>query len=203
MNSNPLGHKVAIVTGASSGIGRATAIALATAGATVIVNHFPSKDACTKAEAVVREIGDAGGCAILIAADISSEDQVQAMFAETLSRFSQLDILVNNAGIERPSPIQDMTIADWQAVIDVNLTGQFGGARIPEPQNSRSAFSRHRHDHFREFGPRDYSLGFPDELCGLERRRLSPYAIARSRAGAHEDTGEFGGTRCDPNADQP
>jgi glucose 1-dehydrogenase len=86
----------------------------------VIVNHFPSEDACTKAEAVVREIGDAGGCAIFIAADISREDQVKAMFAETLSRFSQLDILVNNAGIERPSPIQDMTIADWQAVIDVN-----------------------------------------------------------------------------------
>ena len=88
---------MAIVTGASSGIGRATAIALATAGATVIVNHFPSEDACTKAEAVVREIRDAGGCAIPIAADISSEDQVEAMFAETLDRFGKLDILINNA----------------------------------------------------------------------------------------------------------
>lgn len=125
MNSNTLGQQVAIVTGASSGIGRATAIALATAGATVIVNYFPSEDSRTKAETVVREIGDAGGRAIAIAADISSEDQVEAMFAETLNRFSKLDILINNAGIERPAPIQDMTLADWQAVIDVNLTGQF------------------------------------------------------------------------------
>jgi glucose 1-dehydrogenase len=63
--------------------------------------------------------------AIAIAADISSEDQLEAMFAETLNRFSKLDILINNAGIERPAPIQDMTLADWRAVIDVNLTGQF------------------------------------------------------------------------------
>ncbi|EAQ33505.1 oxidoreductase, short-chain dehydrogenase/reductase family protein [Nitrobacter sp. Nb-311A] len=125
MNSNILEHKVAVVTGASSGIGRATAIALAKAGATVIVNHFPSEDSRSEAEAVVREIGDAEGRALAIAADISSEDQVEAMFAGTLNRFSKLDILVNNAGIERPAPIQDMTLADWRAVIDVNLTGQF------------------------------------------------------------------------------
>lgn len=74
MNSKTLGQQVAIVTGASSGIGRATAIALATAGATVVVNHFPSEDSCTQAETVVREIEDAGACAIAIAADISRED---------------------------------------------------------------------------------------------------------------------------------
>lgn len=125
MNSNILEHKVAVVTGASSGIGRATAIALAKAGATVIVNHFPSEDSRSEAEAVVREIGDAEGRALAIAADISSEDQVEAMFAETLNRFSKLDVLINNAGIERPAPIQDMTLADWRAVLDVNLTGQF------------------------------------------------------------------------------
>jgi glucose 1-dehydrogenase len=91
----------------------------------VIVNHFPSEDDHINAEAVVREIGDAGGRAIAVAADIRREDQVEAMFAETLDRFSKLDILINNAGIERPASIQDMTLADWQAVIDVNLTGQF------------------------------------------------------------------------------
>ena len=125
MNSNTLGQRVAIVTGASSGIGRATAIALAAAGATVIVNHFPSEDSRIDAESLVQEIGDAGGRAIAIAADISSEDQVEAMFAETLNRFGKLDILINNAGIERPAPVQDMTLAIWQAGIDVNLTGQF------------------------------------------------------------------------------
>lgn len=120
-----LGQQVAIVTGASSGIGRATAKALAAAGATVVVNHRPSETSRSKAEAVLREIGDAGGRAIALAADISREDQVEAMFAETLNRFDSLDILVNNAGIERPAPIQDMALTDWQAVIDVNLTGQF------------------------------------------------------------------------------
>jgi glucose 1-dehydrogenase len=125
MSSKTLGQQVAIVTGASSGIGRATAIALAMEGAIVIVNHFPSEDDRINAEAVVREISDAGGNAVAVAADIRREDQVEAMFAETLDRFGKLDILVNNAGIERPASIQDMTLADWQAVIDVNLTGQF------------------------------------------------------------------------------
>jgi glucose 1-dehydrogenase len=125
MSSKTLGQQVAIVTGASSGIGRATAIALAMEGAIVIVNHFTSEDDRINAETVVREISDAGGNAVAVAADIRREDQVEAMFAETLDRFGKLDILVNNAGIERPASIQDMTLADWQAVIDVNLTGQF------------------------------------------------------------------------------
>jgi glucose 1-dehydrogenase len=120
-----LEQKVAIVTGASSGIGRATAIAFASAGATVVVNHLPSETSRAQADAAVRDIADAGGHAIALAADISREDQVDAMFAETVDRFGRLDILVNNAGIERPSAIQSMTLADWQAVIDVNLTGQF------------------------------------------------------------------------------
>lgn len=125
MKSKDLRQQVAIVTGASSGIGRATAMALATAGATVVVNHLPTEASRSKAEAVLREIGEAGGHAFAVAADISREDQVEAMFAETLDRFGKLDILINNAGIERPASIQDMTLADWQAVIDVNLTGQF------------------------------------------------------------------------------
>jgi glucose 1-dehydrogenase len=115
--------KVAIVTGASSGIGRATAKALAAAGLTVVVNHRPPSR--SDAEQVIQEIVGGGGRAVAIGADISREDQVDAMFAQTLERFSRLDLLVNNAGIERPSPIQDMSLADWRAVIDVNLTGQF------------------------------------------------------------------------------
>jgi glucose 1-dehydrogenase len=120
-----LAHKVALVTGAGSGIGRATAKAIADAGATVIVNHRPAPESRSKAETVVREIEAAGGRAIALAGDVSREDQVQAMFAEALDRLGRLDILVNNAGIERPAAIRDMTLADWQAVIDVNLTGQF------------------------------------------------------------------------------
>lgn len=123
MDIQRLEQKVAIVTGASSGIGRATA--LADAGATVVVNHLPSTASRSQADAAVQDITDAGGHAIALAADIAREDQVDAMVTETLDRFGRLDILINNAGIERPSAIRDMTLADWQAVIDVNLTGQF------------------------------------------------------------------------------
>jgi glucose 1-dehydrogenase len=127
--NSPLRNQVAIVTGASSGIGRATAKAIATAGATVVVNHPPPEKSRSKAEAVVREIEQAGGRAIAIAADVTREDQVEAMFSEAIERFGRLDILINNAGIERPAPIREMSLADWQAVIDVNLTGQFLCAR--------------------------------------------------------------------------
>jgi glucose 1-dehydrogenase len=91
----------------------------------VVVNHPPRDRSRTKAEEVVREIEHAGGRAIPIAADISREEDVEAMFAQTVERLGQVDILINNAGIERPAPIQEMPLADWQAVIDVNLTGQF------------------------------------------------------------------------------
>jgi glucose 1-dehydrogenase len=121
--------QVAVVTGASSGLGRATAVELARLGAIVVVNHPPRTGSREKAAAVVTEIVAAGGQAVAIAADVTREDQVEAMMAETLQRFGTLHVLVANAGIERPAAIQDMTLADWQAVIDVNLTGAFLTAR--------------------------------------------------------------------------
>ncbi len=146
MSSSSLGGKVAIVTGASSGIGRATAKALANAGATVVVNHPPRERSHSKAHDVIQEITGAGGRAVSIAADIRREDQVDAMFTEALQRFGRLDLLVNNAGIERGQAVQDMALAEWQEVIDVNLTGQFlcsrAAARVfldQEPQGSTRA----------------------------------------------------------------
>ncbi len=122
-----LPNRVALVTGASSGIGAAVAQALAADGATVVVNYpGGSPDA---ANVVVKTITDAGGRAIALAADVSKEDQVQAMFAETIRQFGTLHILVANAGIQQDSPFTDMTLAQWQRVIDVNLTGQFLCAR--------------------------------------------------------------------------
>lgn len=120
-----LSGQAAIVTGASSGIGSAVAKALAQAGASVVVDHPPGPTSREKAEAVVAEIEAAGGDAMAFAADISRQDQVAAMVQEAVKRFGALDIMVANAGIERSSPIEDMRLADWQAVIDVNLTGAF------------------------------------------------------------------------------
>lgn len=124
-----LSGQTAIVTGASSGIGRAMANALAARGANVVVNHPPFEGSDEKAAAVVSEIEQAGGRATAIAADISKEDQVDAMVARTVEELGGLHIMIANAGIEKPSPIQEMKLSDWQAVIAVNLTGAFLTAR--------------------------------------------------------------------------
>jgi glucose 1-dehydrogenase len=119
--------QAAIVTGASSGIGRACAMALGQAGVAVVVNHRP-RSAGDAAE-VVAAIERDGGRAIALAADVSREDEVQAMFTETVRRFGTVHILVNNAGMQRGAPFQDMSLEQWRQVIDVNLTGQFLCAR--------------------------------------------------------------------------
>jgi glucose 1-dehydrogenase len=116
----------ALVTGASSGIGRAVAAHLAREGAAVAVNYAGNAAA---AEAVVAEIVAAGGEAFAVRADVSKEDDVEAMFAQAIERFGTLDILVNNAGLQQDAPFDTMTLAQWQRVIDVNLTGQFLCAR--------------------------------------------------------------------------
>jgi glucose 1-dehydrogenase len=124
-----LSGRVAIVTGANSGIGRGVALELARAGAKVVVNHRPNQDSEERGKAVVQDITKAGGQAVAVAADISREDDVEQLFRAASHHFQDIDILVNNAGIEQPAPIQDMTLAQWQKVIDINLTGQFLCAR--------------------------------------------------------------------------
>jgi glucose 1-dehydrogenase len=121
-----LAGQKALVTGANSGIGKAVAIALATAGADVVVNYVDAPDA---AQEVVDTIAAAGGRAIAIKADVSNETDVQSMFQQMLQKFGTIDILVNNAGLQRDSPFDQMTLAQWNMVIGVNLTGQFLCAR--------------------------------------------------------------------------
>lgn len=122
----PLKGQRALVTGASSGIGAAVARALGAAGAAVVVNYVVNPDA---AEAVADEIRAAGGEALAIKADVSREDDVQAMFARMLAEWGTIDILVNNAGLQKDAPFTDMTLAQWNTVIGVNLTGMFLCAR--------------------------------------------------------------------------
>ncbi|HVV54951.1 MAG TPA: SDR family oxidoreductase [Mucilaginibacter sp.] len=126
MNTYSLQGQAALVTGADSGIGKAVAIELAKAGAKVIINHV---DAHEMAEETVGEITSAGGEAYPIHADVSNEGEVQAMFAEMFKRYGTIDILVNNAGLQRDSRFVDMTLEQWQTVININLTGQFLCAR--------------------------------------------------------------------------
>jgi len=116
----------ALVTGANSGIGKGVAIALGQAGADVVVNYV-SDDAA--AAAVVEEIKKSGSNAYAHQADVASEDQVAAMFARMKQEFGTVDILVSNAGLQRDSAFHEMTLAQWNKVLDVNLTGQFLCAR--------------------------------------------------------------------------
>ena len=120
--------QIAIVTGASSGIGAGCARELAKAGTTVVVN-YPVPQAKDMAEAVVAEIIADGGKAISMKADVSKEDEVQQMFAETIREFGTVDILVNNAGLQKDAPFTEMTLDQWNFVLGVNLTGQFLCAR--------------------------------------------------------------------------
>ena len=127
MNNNPrLKGQSALVTGANSGIGKAVAIALAMEGANVVVNYVTKPEI---AQQVVDEIKSNGGTAIALPADVSKEDQVQAMFQAMYKEFGTIDILVNNAGLQKDAAFENMSLADWQLVIDVNLTGQFLCAR--------------------------------------------------------------------------
>jgi glucose 1-dehydrogenase len=121
-----LAGQKALVTGANSGIGRAVAIALAEAGADVVVNFFELSEAANQVVSAIHQIGTK---AIAIRADISREDQVQMMFKQAIEELGTIDILVNNAGIQNDAPIDRMTLGQWDAVIGTNLTGQFLCAR--------------------------------------------------------------------------
>lgn len=125
-SAQSLAGQRALVTGGSSGIGAAVAVALADAGAKVVVNYAAAED---KARQVVDDIRVAGGEAMAIRADVSQEDQVRSMFATMFEDYGSIDILVNNAGLQHDSHFPEMTLKDWHRVIDVNLTGQFLCAR--------------------------------------------------------------------------
>jgi glucose 1-dehydrogenase len=127
-NTTPLrlAGQVAVVTGASSGIGQAIAIGLGHAGVSVIVNYHSDEEG---AEQTRRQIEEAGGKSLAVKADVGKEDEVERMFDAALQQFGRLDILVNNAGVQQDAALLDMTLEQWQQVIDTNLTGPFLCAR--------------------------------------------------------------------------
>ena len=127
-----LAGEIALVTGASQGIGEAIARCLHRAGATVVLNHPDLGDGRTRldAEAIADDLNlQRNDSAIVLAADVACEDAVRAMMAAVKERFGGLDLLVNNAGILRDRSIAKMTLDDWRSVIDTNLTGVFLGCK--------------------------------------------------------------------------
>jgi len=118
--------QTALVTGASSGIGRAIARALGDAGADVVVNYVSGQD---KAEALAEEIRAGGSRALALRADVSEESEVRDMFGRMIAELGTIDILVNNAGLQQDAPFHELTLAQWNKVLAVNLTGQFLCAR--------------------------------------------------------------------------
>ncbi len=123
-----LKNQVALITGSSSGIGAGIAQSMAEAGATVVIN-YPSTRSLEKATAVLQDITDKGGKGMVYQCDVSKEDEVIAMFQAVVKKLGTVDILVNNAGIQKDAKFTEMTLDQWNAVIGVNLTGQFLCAR--------------------------------------------------------------------------
>lgn len=121
-----LNGKTAIVTGASRGIGRAIALSLAEAGAKLVINYSSNE---TAAELVKSEIESIGGSVVICRADVSDFNKAEMLINTTLEHFGRIDILVNNAGIARDSLLARMKPEEWQAVIDINLTGTYNCCR--------------------------------------------------------------------------
>lgn len=122
MNSHELADKVAIVTGAGRNIGRAIALTLAEAGASILVNARSNR---AEAEAVAREIEAAGGKALIHIGDVADAKSVEAMAEATVKQFGRIDILVNNAALRREKPFAEMSYAEWREIMDVTLDGTF------------------------------------------------------------------------------
>lgn len=129
-----LNNQVALVTGASSGIGMACARSLADAGAAVVINYHSQAE---PAERLAEAIRADGGEALAVAADVSSEADVEALFGQTLAAFGRLDILVANSGLQKDAAFAQLSLADWNTVLGVNLTGQFLCARAAVRQFTR------------------------------------------------------------------
>lgn len=127
----PLHSKIALITGASQGLGRAVAMALAASGAEVIVNYHPSQE--NAANDVVAHIQQEGGHAVLFPADVTSLEQLRQMYAFVQSTYGQLDILINNAGVMSNGPLESVTEADFDRHFAVNVKGTYFNIQLAVP----------------------------------------------------------------------
>ncbi len=155
-----LSGQTALVTGANSGIGRAIAVALGAAGANVVVNYVAREDATQE---TLQEVQRCGAKAIAVKADVSSEAQVADMFGRAAQEFGGLDILVNNAGLQQDAPFHEMSVAQWDKVMNVNLKGQFLCTREAVRQFMRQ-------------GKRSYSSSLGKVICISSVHDVIPWA---------------------------
>ncbi len=160
MSDETLRGQCAVVTGASSGIGRSVAIELGRHGAHVVVNYPAGERAALE---TVSEIEKLGGTAIAVRGDVSDEAQVIALFAAARERFGSVDILVNNAGIQSDAPVAEMSLESWSRVLAVNLTGQFLCAREAVRE-------------FKRRGPTDLSSALGKIVCISSVHDVIPWA---------------------------
>ena len=126
MTTKKLQGQTALITGANSGIGKGIALGMGAAGANVVVNYYSNPEA---AEEVVEAIKKSGSDAMAHQTDVSKEDQVQGMFKAAVDKFGTVDIVVNNAGLQQDAAFDELTLDQWNRVINVNLTGNFLCAR--------------------------------------------------------------------------
>ncbi|CDY74712.1 Glucose 1-dehydrogenase [Caballeronia glathei] len=152
--------QIALVTGASSGIGFGVAQALADAGAAVAINYHSHGEA---AEDLAADIRKAGGQAFAVGADVADEAQIDAMFDSVIQHFGTIDIVVANSGLQKDAPFVDMTLADWHTVMNVNLAGQFLTA-----QRAVREFLRRE--------PRPVSMALGKIICMSSVHELIPWA---------------------------
>ena len=198
-----LAGQKALITGANSGIGKAVAIAMAEAGASVVVNYVNGDD---EAHAVADQIVGFGSRAIVCRADVSNECQVADMFEEACTAFGTLDIVVANAGLQRDAPFAEMTLAQWNTVLNVNLTGQFLCARAAV----REFLRRGRRTHVsRALGKiicmssvRSHSVGGSGELRSIQGRRNDADEVDRPGAGTARHPRQRIGSGGDARPDQ-
>jgi 3-oxoacyl-[acyl-carrier protein] reductase len=134
-NNQELSGRVAIVTGAGRNIGRAIALALADAGAAVVVNARSNQK---EVEAVASEIAKSGGKALACTADVTDPEAVEKMAAAAAARFGRIDILVNNAAVRAEQAFESMTLADWRAVTQIILDGAFNCVKACLPHLKHS-----------------------------------------------------------------
>jgi short chain dehydrogenase len=199
-----LENQTAIVTGASSGIGKSIAIALGAAGANVCVNYVTGPE---KAEVVVEEIEKDGAHAFAQQADVSSEAEVVAMFEATRAEFGSVDILVNNAGLQVDAPFAEIypgTMAKGHRR-ELNRSIPLRSRSGQGVQASRSATGglvRRRKDHLHQLRPRGDPLGRSRELCGIEGRRNADDEKYRTGSRALADSRQFDRAGRDSHADQ-